>query len=52
MAINPIGNNPYEGHAKINLDKLLNDPSIDPQSMAGYSNFALTLSLIKVYEVY
>ena len=51
MAINPIGNNPYEGHAKINLDKLLNDPSIDPQSMTGYSKFIMTLSLIKVYDI-
>ena len=51
MTINPSGNHPYEGHAKINLDKLLNDPSIDPQSMSGYSIFIMTLSLIKVCEV-
>ena len=51
MTINPSGNHPYEGHAKINLDKLLNDPSIDPQSMTGYANFIMTLSLIKVYDI-
>ena len=51
MTINPSGNHPDEGHAKINLDKLLNDPSIDPQSMSGYSIFIMTLSLIKVCEV-
>lgn len=50
MSINPSGNHPSEGQAKINLDKLFNGSSMNSQAILAYAQLQMVTNLIKVYE--